>query len=111
MAQAKSISLSHFTTAVQSAVKAAVKKHPKFKVEIPQEVSFGYVIRGFPVPPDILNTVTIGEAQAFANDVASHVAAQPAVADAIGLGQGAIYCGPGHIICGMPADIQFALKE
>jgi hypothetical protein len=33
MAQAQSISLSHFTAAVQSAVKAAVQKHPKFELD------------------------------------------------------------------------------
>jgi hypothetical protein len=33
MAQATSISLSKFTASVQAAVKAAVAKHPKFKVE------------------------------------------------------------------------------
>jgi hypothetical protein len=48
MPPAKSISLRQFTSAVQAAVKAAVKKHPKFnQVEAPQEVTFSYLIRGF----------------------------------------------------------------
>ena len=35
MTQAQSLSLNQFTHAVQAAVKSAVQKHPKFKVEPP----------------------------------------------------------------------------
>jgi hypothetical protein len=108
MAQAKSVSLSHFTTAVQSAVKAAVQKHPKFKLEAPQGVSFSYLIRGIPVPDSVLANVTFGETQAFANEIAGHINAQPGMAVEAKLGgQGAIYSAGGHIILGIPAVEQF----
>ena len=63
MAQAQSISLSHFTAAVQAAVKAAVQKHPKFKLDAPQGVTFSFLIRGIPVPESVLANVTLGETQ------------------------------------------------
>lgn len=111
MAQAKSISLSQFTKAVQSAVKAAAQKHPKFKLPVPEEVSFDYLIRGFPVPPTLVAEVPFAEVQAFANDVAAHIAAQPGIADAIAPAQGAVYSHGGHIVCGMPPVTEFALKQ
>jgi hypothetical protein len=76
MAQAQSISLSHFTAAVQSAVKAAVQRHPKFKLDAPQGVTFSFLIRGIPVPESLLANVTFGETQAFANDLAAQISAQ-----------------------------------
>lgn len=104
MAQAKSLSLSHFTTAVHEAVEVAVKKHPKFKLEAPQGISFSYLIRGIPVPDTILQNVTFGETQAFANEVASQVSAKAGIeADARFGGQGAIYSVGKHIIIGIPA--------
>ena len=42
MAQAASISLSKFTETVQAAVKVAVQKHPKFKLEQPTQLSISY---------------------------------------------------------------------
>lgn len=113
MAQAKSISLSQFTTAVQSAVKSAVKKHPKFQaVEAPEGITFNYLIRGIPVPEILLQNVTFGEAQAFANEVATQIIAQPGLAaDAIAGGKGALYSTGGHIIVGIPAADQFLMKE
>lgn len=53
MAQAASISLSKFTETVQAAVKVAVQKHPKFKLEQPTQLSISYLIRGIPVPDAI----------------------------------------------------------
>ena len=105
MAQAKSLSLSHFTTAVHSAVESAVKKHPKFKVEVPEGISFSYLIRGIPVPDTILQNVTFGETQAFANEVASQINAKTGIeADAkFGGGHGAIFSTGRHIIIGIPA--------
>jgi hypothetical protein len=38
MAQAASISLSKFTETVQAAVKVAMQKHPKFKLEHPTQL-------------------------------------------------------------------------
>jgi len=112
MAQAQSISLSHFTSAVQTAVKAAVQKHPKFKLDTPQGVSFSYLIRGIPVPENLLANVTFGETQAFANEVAAQISAQPGIAAAAGVGgKGAIYSAGGHIIVGIPAVDQLQLEK
>ena len=112
MAQAQSISLSHFTAAVQSAVKAAVQKHPKFKLDAPQGVTFSFLIRGIPVPESVLANVSFGETQAFANDVAAHISAQQGVAAAAASGsRGAIYSVGGHIILGIPAVDQVELQQ
>lgn len=108
MAQAKSLSLSHFTTTVHAAVDAAVKKHPKFKLEAPSGISFSYLIRGIPVPDTILQNVTFGETQAFANELASQINAKAGVEVEAKLaggsgGGGAIYSAGRHIIIGIPA--------
>ena len=112
MPKANSISLSHFTSAVQTAVKAAVQKHPKFKFEAPQGVEFSYLIRGIPVPEQLLQNVTFGETQAFANEVAAHIGAQPGVAaEAAGAKpSGAVYSVGGHVIIGIPAVQAFLEK-
>lgn len=105
MAQATTVSLSKFTSAVQAAVKAAVAKHPKFKIEPPHAVSVYYLIRGIPIPDPILAQVTVGETQAFANDVASHVAGAAPEALAAGPGRaagGAVLSLGGHVIVGIP---------
>jgi hypothetical protein len=106
MAQAISISLSKFTASVQAAVKSAVAKHPKFKVDVPNGITVSYLIRGIPVPESILSTVTLGETQAFATDIASHIAdAHP---EALGLAaqaspqEGAIFSVGRHVILGIP---------
>ena len=112
MAQAQSISLSHFTAAVQSAVKAAVQRHPKFKVDAPQGVTFSFLIRGIPVPESVLANVTFGETQAFANDLAAHIGAQQGVvAAATSAPKGALSSVGGHIILGIPAADQVELKQ
>ncbi len=54
MAKPVSISLSKFTTSVQTAVKAAMAKHPKFQAPVPKAVSFAYLIRGIPVAEEIV---------------------------------------------------------
>ncbi len=106
MAQATSISLSKFTASVQAAVKAALAKHPKFKVDIPNAVTFSYLIRGIPVPESLLSTVTMGETQAFATDVAAHIAgAHPeafAPAAQAPKTEGAIFSLGRHVIVGIP---------
>ena len=113
MAQAKSISLNQFTTAVQAAVKSAVQNHPKFQpVEAPQGITFNYLIRGIPVPELLLQNVTFGETQAFANEIAAHISAQPGMADAaLTGGKGAIYSAGGHLVIGIPAAEQFLMKQ
>jgi hypothetical protein len=114
MAQATSISLSKFTASVQAAVKAAVAKHPKFKVEVPNSLTVSYLIRGIPLPEAILNQVTLGETQAFATDIAAHIAgahpellaaAQAPAAD------GAIISLGRHVIVGIPPAIQTVQVE
>lgn len=111
MAKAHSVSLKHFTTAVQSAVKAAVEKHPKFKVEVPEGVSFSYIIRGIPVAEKALTNVTFAEAQSFANDIAKGLSAHPSLAN-LGLpGEGSIYSHYPHIILGIPAPDPWILEE
>jgi hypothetical protein len=105
MAQATTISLSKFTAAVQAAVKAAVAKHPKFKVDAPHALSVYYMIRGIPVPEAILSQVSVGETQAFADEIAAHLggAVPEALAEARGAGgKGAVLCAGGHCIVGIP---------
>ena len=107
MSQLTAISLKRFTATVQAAVKAAVQKHPKFKIDPPQAVAVSYLIRGIPVPDSVLANVSLGETQAFANSVAAHISgAQTEVAAeapaAASQSQGAFYCTPGHVIIGIP---------
>jgi hypothetical protein len=111
MPQAKSLSLAHFTTAVQAAVKTAAKNHPKFKLDAPQGVSFSYLIRGIPVPETMLANVTFAETQAFADDVAAQIGAQGISAAAGVGGKGAIYSAGGHIIIGIPAVENLQLEK
>jgi hypothetical protein len=105
MAQATSISFGKFLASVQSAVKAATAKHPKFKVEAPNAITVSYLIRGIPVPEAILSTVTLGETQAFATEVATQIAAaHPEVLSkaAGGSTEGAFLSIGKHIIVGIP---------
>ena len=110
MAQATSISFSKFLASVQSAVKAAVAKNPKFKVDVPNALTVSYLIRGIPVPEAILSTVTISETQAFATDIAAQIAgASPEVLGTAASGpvpEGAILSIGRHIIVGIPPATQ-----
>ena len=102
MAKATSISLSKFTATVKEAVAAAVARHPKFKVKPPKAVTVSYLVRGIPVSDTILAGVTVSETQAFAREVASHIAA--AHPDALGTAvkEGAILSIGEHLIVGIP---------
>ncbi|HUA21961.1 MAG TPA: hypothetical protein VMU80_09575 [Bryobacteraceae bacterium] len=114
MAQATTISLSKFTSAVQAAVKAAVANHPKFKIAAPQAISVAFLIRGFPVPEAILNQVTVGETQAFANEVAAQLtAAQVEVRTALAHAPsgGAVLSVGGHCIVGIPPATELLQVE
>ena len=110
MAEAVSISLAKFTASVQAAVKAAVAKHPKFKIEPPQAVTISYLIRGIPPPESIVSNVTVGELQAFATEIATHIAnAHPEMFAAAGRGagtEGAILSIGRHVILGIPPVVQ-----
>jgi hypothetical protein len=113
MAKAKSISLSQFSAAVQAAVKSAAQKHPKFKVDAPQGVTFSYIIRGIPVAEPLLANATFAETQAFADTLASAISAEAGLAtDAKAAGgKGAIYSAGGHIIIGIPAVDELQLDK
>jgi hypothetical protein len=114
MAQARSISLSQFTNAVEAAVKAAVLKHPKFKIDPPRGITISYLIRGFPVPETVVANVTVGETQAFANEIAAHLAnAQPEalLAARVEGHQGVIYSTGRHFILGIPPVEPFPLEK
>jgi hypothetical protein len=115
MAKATSISLSQFTATVQAAVKAAVQKHPKFKIDPPQAVAVSYLIRGIPpVEESRLANVTLGEVQAFANDIAAHIGtAQPEALVGVhgASAQGVLYSDGRHIIIGIPAPPDYLLEK
>ena len=99
MAKATSISVNKLSAAVQDAVKAAVEKHPKLKVE-PTALSLGHLIWGFPVPEQF-NTLSVRETQAFANDVAAGLS--KGVGTALGSQlEGAVFSHRGHLIIGIP---------
>jgi|SRR5947209_2805167 len=115
MSEATSISLSKFTASVQAAVKAAVAKHPKFKLDPPHEISVAYLIRGIPVPDALLAHASVTELQSFANDVAGHISgAHPGVFAAPGGAgaQGAVLSIGKHVIIGIPPAVQtFTLEK
>jgi hypothetical protein len=112
MAQAKSISLSKFTETVQGAVKAAVEKHPKFKGDLPKGVAFSYLIRGIPWDERVLANVTLGETQAFADELAANIGAQAEFAAAAGSKpKGVILSTGGHVILGFPPVDTFVLEK
>jgi hypothetical protein len=109
MADATSISFGKFLGSVQSAVKSAAAKHPKFKVEVPNAVTVSFLIRGFPIPDGILATVTVGETQAYANEVAGQIAAAHPQVGLAGA-SGAILSIGRHIIVGIPPAPQALLQ-
>jgi hypothetical protein len=100
MAQASSLSVK----SVQAAVKAAVAEFPKFKVQEPTEIAVSFLIRGIPIPEPLAGTVTLNEAQSFANSVAGHIGtvSPEAVAHIAAKGKGAVISVGGHIVCGIP---------
>ena len=114
MAKPVSISLKAFTSSVQAAVKAAIAKHPKFNLPIPDAISVSYLIRGIPVPEEIVAKVTLGETQAFAADVAAHLAkAHPealAAAQQATRGGAVLSVGP-HVLIGIPAPSEIVQIE
>lgn len=114
MAQARSISLSQFTSAVQAAVKAAAQKHPKFKIDPPQGVAFSYLIWGIPVPDSAVANVTLGETQAFANEIATQLGSAQtealAARQAAGT-QGVVYSAGRHVILGIPPAESVLLEK
>lgn len=111
MAKPVSISMHKFSTSVQAAVKAAMDKHPKFKFTVPNGITVSYLIRGIPVPEEIAAKVTLGETQAFATDVASHLGgAVPQLAVAHQGGQGSILSIGRHILIGIPVPPELHIE-
>ena len=115
MAKPVSISVNKLSTSVHAAVKAAMDKHPKFKFTVPNGITVSYLIRGIPVPEEIAAKVTLGETQAFATDVASHLTgAVPQLAalhQSGHSGQGTILSIGRHILIGIPAPSEFIQFE
>jgi hypothetical protein len=112
MARAASISLSKFTASVDAAVKAAVERHPKFKVDPPRSLAISYLIRGLPVPEAIVANATFRETQAFAADVAAHITREmPQVAEGGRAVDGAIFSQGSYLIVGIPAPIDILLER
>jgi len=107
MAGATSISLSKFTASVKAAVAAAQKRNPKFALPAVQGITVSSLIRGFPVPIELAKTITLAEAQTFADDVAGQIAgAHPELLAAAPVGstsQGLVVSLGRHIILGIPA--------
>jgi hypothetical protein len=114
MAKPVSISLSKFTSSVQAAVESAMKKHPKFKLQVPSAVSVGFLIRGIPVPEEIASAVTLAETQALATDLAGQLGqAHP---EALGVArqatpQGTILSIGRHVILGFPVPPEIMQLE
>ncbi len=112
MAKPVSISTAKFATSVQAAVKAAMAKHPKFNFPVPTGVSVSYLIRGIPVPEEIAGRVTLGETQAFATEIASHLSSSvPNLASLHQSGQGTILSVGRHILIGIPAPSEIVQLE
>lgn len=115
MTQARSISLSKFTASVQAAVKAAVAKHPKFSVDVPNAITVSYLIRGIPAPESLLSAVTMAELQTFASEIAAHVAdAHPEMVELTSRApgaQGAVLSVGRHVILGIPPFLESVKVE
>jgi len=96
--KATSISFEKLSTTVAAAVKAAVEKHPKIKVDATGPIAASYLIWGIPVPDQLAASLTIRETQEFANEVASKLGA------GVGGGavEGVVFSRGGHLILGFP---------
>jgi hypothetical protein len=100
MARARSVSLQSFHSAVESAVKAAVERHPRFRVDVGEGITTGYLIWGIPVPESIAGGASIKETQEFANAVATGLGR--AVTEIGGTAEGAFLSRGGYLILGIP---------
>lgn len=117
MTQVVSISLAKFTRSVQAAVKAAAAKHPKFKGDQPPNaITVSYLIRGYPPIESAVANATMGELQAYANEIAQHIAGSHpeafAAAGQAGSPEGAVLSVGRHVVCGIPPITQtFRVEE
>jgi len=96
--KATSISVEKLSTTVAAAVRAAVEKHPKIKIDASGPLAASYLIWGIPVPDAIAGALTVKETQEFANEVASKLGASFG-GQAI---EGAVFSHGGHLILGFP---------
>jgi hypothetical protein len=103
--KATSISVEKLSATVASAVKAAVIKHPKIKVDPAGPLSLSYLIWGIPVPEPIGAALTMKEVQAFANDVAAKLG-DGLQGTAV---QGAVFSYGGHLTIGFPVPVEVLL--
>jgi hypothetical protein len=110
MAKAAAISLSKFSTVVQEAVKVAIEKHPKLKVDPQSPFTAGYLIWGIPVPELLASAATLRESQAFADDLASGLGAGFPGDAAVKL-RGAVFSHGGHLILGFPVPPEVLLQR
>src|SRR5262245_39333626 len=110
VARATTVSLSRLTSAVQASVKAAIQKHPRFRMDLPTGLAQAYLIRGIPVPDELLRRVTVEETQEFADEVASGISGSAigkTVMAAAGIrGKGAMVSVGGHLILGFPVPLE-----
>jgi hypothetical protein len=111
MAHAASISLSKFQETVQAAVKAAVQKHPKFRMEAPNKLAVSYLIRGIPVPDELAGNVTVKETQAFATEIATNIGQRMPEIGGGGRLEGTVFASGGHLIIGIPAINDILLER
>ena len=107
MAKALSISHDKLSSTVASAVKAAIAKHPKVKLDPGSPLALSYLIWGIPVPEALAGNLTIRESQAFANEVASGLATGVAGAKL----EGAVFSLGGHLIIGFPVPPEVLLTR
>lgn len=105
MAKATSISVDKLSSAVQAAVKAAIEKNPKIKVDPNGPIAASYLIWGIPVPDAIAGALTIKETQQFANDVAAKLGGGVPGASL----EGVIFSHGGHLILGFPVPPEVLL--
>ena len=99
---AKSVSLAAFTTSVQAAVKAATDKHPAFKSPLPDSISEAYLIRGVPVPDEVLAKVSFADLQTFTGAIASQIVSSSHGAFSADAAKGAMVFAGGHLTIGVP---------
>jgi hypothetical protein len=111
MPHATSVSLAKFQEAVQAAVKSAVQKHPKFRMEAPNKLAVSYLIRGIPVPEALVANMSVKETQAFANDVAAELGRSVPGIAAGGRVEGVLYSHGDHLIIGIPAITDILLER
>ena len=107
MAKATSVSVEKLTATVAAAVKAALEKHPRVKVEPRSPLALSYLIWGIPVPDEVAGVLSIKESQAFADDVAAQLGAGLPGHEPVG----AVLSRGGHLIIGIPVPPEVLINR